>query len=260
MADNFGERKEKKSFLKKWWFWLLVIIIIIIAVNSTRDKEDKNTEDKNSPTVTGEAQTTPTKAANTEDAENKDQNDAKVTEKITNAPKENKPARDNASAVLTTLNTGTFMVGTDIPEGRYVIKADGSGNLFIYDSTGLPYINEILGGEDLGVKSVTTDISEGDKIEISGINKVTFTPAKTKLAKNTLTTGNWVVGIDIAAGRYDASSQDNGNFFVYDKSGFPVVNEILGGGDLGVEKVTVNLEDGFSIMISGMNEVKFIKK
>ncbi len=258
MADNFGERKEKKSFFKKWWFWLLVIIIIIIAVNSTRDKEDKNTEDKNSPTVTSEAETTPTKAAT--DTENQEQDDAEVTEKVTKAPEENKPTRDNASAKRTTLNTGTFMVGTDIPEGRYVITADGSGNLFIYDSTGLPYINEILGGEDLGVKSVTTDISEGDKIEISGIDKVTFTPAKTKLAKDTLSTGNWVVGIDIAAGRYDASSQDNGNFFVYDKSGFPVVNEILGGGDLGVEKVTVNLEDGFSITISGMNEVKFTSK
>jgi hypothetical protein len=145
--------------------------------------------------------------------------------------------------------------------GRYVITGDGSGNLFIYDNAGIPYVNEILGSGDLGVDSVTTNINKGDKIEISGIDKVTFTPAGTELHKDTLTTGSWIVGLDFAAGRYDVSSNDgNGNFFVYDKSSWPIVNEILGGGDIGVDKVTVDLKDGYTITIGGMDEVLFTKK
>lgn len=262
MADDSNQKHDRKSFFKKWWFWLLVIIIIIIIAASTAGRdEDNNSENNQSPTVTGKAEATPVvTAAVTKTAEDADKDDAQNPDEVIDVPEEDKPARDNTSAVLTTLNAGSFMAGTDIPAGRYVITADKTGNLLIYDTTGLPYINEILGGDDLGVKSVTTDISDGDKIEISGIDKVTFTPAETKLAKDTLTTGNWVAGIDIAAGRYDVTSEENGNFFVYDRTGIPVVNEILGGGDLGVEKVTADLEDGFSITISGMNKVKFIKK
>jgi hypothetical protein len=192
-------------------------------------------------------------AGNTED-----KNIAGTSETL---PDVNSQARDNSSAKLTVLNTGDFLVGTDIPKGRYVITGDGNGNLFINNKEGESYINEILGVGELGVENVTTDISDGDTIQISGIDNVTFTPAQTVLRTDTLTTGSWVVGVDFAPGRYDVSSTGgNGNFFVYNITGWPEVNEILGGGEIGVEKVTVDLKKGYMISISGMDEVRFTQK
>lgn len=257
MARN----KEKKPFYKKWWVWCLVIIILLILFN-TRGDNDTNNNGNNTEISNNNTEANDNKVEDVNDNQDTEQDktaNAKPTAQATQEP-ENTLSRDNSSAVLTELNTGSFMVGTDIPAGRYVISGDGSGNLIIYNSSGVPYINEILGG-DIGVNTVTTDISEGDKIDISGINKVTFTPAETKLSEGTLTTGNWIVGLDIQAGRYDAeSTSGNGNLFVYNKQGLPVVNEILGGGDIGVDKVTIDLKDGNMISISGMNEVKFTKK
>lgn len=239
-----GENQNKKKFYTRWWFWVIIILLFILLMNAIGSGKDKNKNNNGN-----------NNAKVTQGADNTQNNQA------TKPPENNELTRDNSTAVLTELNTGSFIVGTDIPSGRYVISGDGNGNLFIYDEKGMPYVNEILGGGELGVDTVTTDIAEKDKIEISGINKVTFTPAEAKLFEDTLTTGSWVVGIDFPAGRYDVSSEDgNGNFFVYDKSEFPVVNEILGGGDIGVEKVTVNLENGYKITISGMKSVKFVKK
>ena len=276
-----GNNDEKKPFYKKWWVWLIAAIVLLVLFNGLGN--DNNTQDENTNTANNQVSpgiTEDTKPAdnannteNTDNTENADNTEntnqmdetnkvtPTATVTITQAPEETTGVRDNSSAKLTELNTGTFMVGTDIPEGRYVIKGDGSGNLFIYDTAGLPYINEILGGGDFGVETVTTDIEDGDKIEISGINKATFTPAETVLSKGTLTTGNWIVGVDILPGRYDVvSKKGSGNFFVYDTFGIPVVNEILGGGDFGVEKVTVDLKEEYEISISGMNEVTFTKK
>lgn len=172
------------------------------------------------------------------------------------------PTRDNSSAELTTLFSGTFTVGEDIPEGRYVITGAGSGNLLVYEKE-LPIVNEILddgsSGMNIGVSSVTTDIANGNVIEISGLNEVIFTPAETTIS-NSLTTGTWVVGLDIKAGKYDATCEDgeSGNLFVYNGS-IPVVNEILdkSGMGIGTEKVRVNLKDGQVITISGLNSVTF---
>lgn len=177
------------------------------------------------------------------------------------APKEKeKPTRDNSSAKLTTLNAGKFNVGKDIPEGRYVITGNSQGNLFVKENE-VPIVNEILGSANgMGVASVTTDLKDGQEIEINGISKVKFTPASTKVS-NILTTGTWVVGIDIEPGRYDAAAKKGqGNFFVY-RYGMPVVNEILGAANgMGVDKVTVDLEKDDVVSISSINKVVFTKR
>ena len=178
-----------------------------------------------------------------------------------NTPTTASNTHDNSSAVLTKLFSGKFTVGQDIPAGRYVITGDGSGNLFVYDKNGLPIISEILGESmGIGVPSVTTDIEAGNEIEISGINNVTFTPAVTD-SSTKLTTGTWVVGLDIPAGKYDATCDDDksGNLFVYDGI-LPIVSEILdkSGMGIGVEKTRVDLKDGQKIQISGMPSVSFV--
>lgn len=69
------------------------------------------------------------------------------------------------------LYTGTFIVGEDIGAGRYKAKpATGeSGNFFTSGGT-----NEILGGE-YGVPDVTLNLSDGEEVQISGMDSVTFT-------------------------------------------------------------------------------------
>ncbi|MDR0416441.1 MAG: DUF2510 domain-containing protein [Propionibacteriaceae bacterium] len=232
--------KKPKPLVKRVWFWLLIVValfVIIGVVNSLGGS------DKPSPAATGD----PT--AQADDGE---------------APPDAAPARDNSTAEPAQLGAGVFTVGADVRPGRYVITpAEGeSGNLQVSRPSDPLYVNEILGDAmGLGVPSVTIGLADGDEITISGLSAVSFTPAETALS-TTLTTGRWDVGVDIPAGRYTATPADgqSGNFFVYRGSGFPLVNEILGGelgGEYGVPNVTVNLEDGQTVVLSGLSSVTF---
>ena len=169
--------------------------------------------------------------------------------------------RDNSSAELTMLFSGTFTVGTDIPPGRYVITSDDSGNIFIRSggrTTMSAILNPYAIERDFGVPSLTANLGYGYEIEIAGINNVTFTPAITELS-TTLTTGQWVVGLDIPPGTYDAvkGHGGGGNLFIYPAVGGPAnVREILGG-SVGVERVRVHLEEGQRIEIWDLPSVIF---
>jgi hypothetical protein len=77
----------------------------------------------------------------------------------------------------TTLYAGTFVVGQDIGAGRYVATpaSDESGNFFVYDSNGNAVVNEVLGSASDGdVPSVTTTLTNGEAVQISGIDSVTM--------------------------------------------------------------------------------------
>jgi len=174
--------------------------------------------------------------------------------------------RDNSSAELTVLFAGTFTVGIDIPPGRYVITADGNGNLFIRDK-GTSIVNTILTGgygrlHPSGVPSITTDLEVGQEIELGGISNATFTPAVTQMS-TVLTAGDWVVGLDIPPGIYNAfpTYQEIGNFFIRTAGGRGVVNEILNTTetDRGVERIRVNLEEGQRIQMHNISSVTFEK-
>ncbi|MCL2399175.1 MAG: hypothetical protein FWC91_05435 [Defluviitaleaceae bacterium] len=163
----------------------------------------------------------------------------------------------------TRLSTGTFIVGQDIPAGRYIVTGEGSGNFFVRNE-GRSFVNEILndGTSTPGVPSVTIDLENNQEIEIRGMRGAFFTPA-TRTQSTVLTTGRWIVGVDIPAGSFDAfptHSTESGNFFVRynDRS---LVNEILTGSDrgstMGVPSVRVNLQAGQEIQISGLSSVTF---
>ena len=72
-----------------------------------------------------------------------------------------------------TLYAGTWTVGQDIGEGRYVAApgAGQSGN-FMVDPEG---VNEILGSG--GVPNVTVNLKKGDTITIGSLGQVMMTPA-----------------------------------------------------------------------------------
>ncbi|WP_047983570.1 hypothetical protein [Ornithinibacillus californiensis] len=248
---------NKKPFYKKWWFWLIIAIIVLFALFGGGDEEDPVEEDTGTEETQDEGTDTNDDTTDEEQDTNEDTTEEPAEDE--EVPADEPATRDNSSAQETTLNTGTFIVGEDIPAGRYVITGDGMGNLFVYDENGLPEVNEILDNSaEMGVTSVTTNLEDGQEIEISGINNVKFTPAETKIS-NTLSAGSWEVGLDIEPGRYNVTTPSGmGNFFVYNSMGLPTTNEILdASGELGVKQITVTLEEGQEIKISGLNEVNF---
>jgi hypothetical protein len=75
-----------------------------------------------------------------------------------------------------TLGTGTFYVGKDIKAGRYIVSTNNrGGNFFVYDKDGSAVVNEMLGtNTDFYVNNITTELSDGEKIEISSLQSVKF--------------------------------------------------------------------------------------
>ncbi|MFS0674944.1 hypothetical protein [Ornithinibacillus sp. 179-J 7C1 HS] len=246
-----ADKENKTPFYKRWWFWLIIAIILLFALFGGGDDEDPVEEEN----ATEEIQDDGTDTTD-ETADNKQGTNDNAGEE---AEAEEPATRDNSNAEETTLNAGRFIVGEDIPVGRYVITGDGMGNLFVYDENGLPEVNEILDNTgDTGVTSITTNLEAGQEIEISGLNSVVFKPAETSLS-NTLSAGSWEVGLDIEPGRYNVTAPSGmGNFFIYNEMGLPSTNEILdASGELGVKQLTITLEEGQEIQISGLNEVDF---
>jgi len=154
------------------------------------------------------------------------------------------------------LFAGEWEGGTDVPAGRWVITGTGSGNFVIWRGTDLR-TNEILGEGRFGVASITTDIADGDEISISGLNNVTFTPVTERSPSTSLSAGHWVVGEDIEAGAFDATTPSGSGNFVIWRGNSLRTNEILGDGSFGVERVRVNLANGDRISISGLDRVDF---
>lgn len=190
-----------------------------------------------------------------------EQNDSSASSTTTanNPPSNQRQAQGKA----TDLGAGTFTVGKNIPEGLYdVTPADGQGNFIITNAKSMDLnVNSILGtANGMGVSKVRVKLVGDEQIKLESINKTHFEPVTAKLVTDhnaiSLYSGRFIVGEDIGKGRYTATSTGGtGNFIIYNKSNIPKTNEILG--DSGVKQVTVDLDDGDIITISGLNQVNF---
>jgi hypothetical protein len=153
-----------KKFLK--WTGIsvagLLVIIIIIAIS--------NPSQSNQAAPTATVQPAPSAATPT-------LKPVQATPAPTVAPTP-QPVVTPPPAVLTTLGAGTIYVGKDITKGRYVVSTTNTGgNFFVYDPSGMPVVNEMLGKDtEMYVNNITIELDEGQKIEISGLNTVKFTP------------------------------------------------------------------------------------
>ena len=157
-----------------------------------------------------------------------------------------------------TLSQGEWVVGVDVAQGRFVISGDSTGGLTIWRGEGL-ITNEVLGGGGFGVDTVNTYLLNGDRIVINDINNTIFNPVTSRTQSNVLTTGTWVVGVDIQAGTFNASVPTGfGNLIVFRGSDV-LVNEALEDGSYGIghEYVAVTLVAGDLVMITGVNRVNF---
>lgn len=160
---------------------------------------------------------------------------------------------DPEPEVVTTLSPGTWIVGQHIPQGRFVFRGDTSGNFFIWRSGNL-ILNELLGGTS-GLSSITTYVQNGDEIDISGINNVSFTQVTSRTPSNTLSTGNWIVGQDINAGSFYARAPlGTGLLLVWRNNNF-IVNEAIGLDGAG--SIPVTLQNGDIITVSGVERITF---
>lgn len=242
-----------QSDLRNWFVrhkivtGLLVIIVIIIIGSAGGNKNQSSSQTKNTGSKNDSGQSNSQAAASSNN--NSDQT----------AQTPAAPAERQVEGKVTTLSTGNFTGGKDVPNGLYdVTTVKGqSGNFIVL---GTDSYNEILGiNSIMGVPKVRVRISDGDQIEISSLSKVIFTPVTTPFitdyAPVTLYAGTFTVGQDIAPGRYAATTTtgSSGNFIV---SGNDNVNEILGAKEgMGVPSVTTNLTDGDVISISSLNQV-----
>ena len=86
--------------------------------------------------------------------------------------------KEENTAVETTLGAGVWYVGEDIQPGRYVITTPKGGNITVYEKDKeYPSKTEILDSSGKhGVTSLTWDFTDGQKIEISNMEDVLFTP------------------------------------------------------------------------------------
>ncbi|MFC0906371.1 hypothetical protein ACFHWD_16980 [Clostridium sp. MT-14] len=243
-----GVIKKDKSKSKRNLVILAVSFVVFIVGASNLPDTGNTTKNTNT------ANTANTDSSSTDTEET-------ATKETTPAPKPVEESKRVVAGTATDLSTGTFTGGKDVQAGLYdATPVEGQGNFTVNGSDGSLKINEILGAANgMGVSKVRVEIADGDKIQLQGINKAHFepvtTPFVTKAQQLSLYSGVWKAGEDIAVGRYKAvPASGSGNFVVYDKSGMPKVNEILGGSAGGVNEVTFDVEEGDIVNIAGMSQ------
>jgi len=108
------------------------------------------------------------------------------------------PVWNNMEAQHTVLSDGTFNVGVDIPVGRYIISAtEGSGAVMV--ARGVSVLYNTAWSER--VTNIVVHLVEGDVL-IGITDEHTFEPYDERQLSNVLTTGSWIVGLDILPGVY----------------------------------------------------------
>ncbi|MGL5415807.1 MAG: hypothetical protein ACRDAU_09125 [Clostridium sp.] len=174
-----------------------------------------------------------------------------VTPKKTNALQ---LKRDNTEAKDVTLGSGTYIVGKDINPGRYVIKAKtGEGNITVIDAGNTQSVNESLGKDS--AKTVTYTLSKNEKVQISGLKEVEFMPTSNKVT-DTLTTGEWNVGLDINPGTYTATAKSGAGVLEICRDGKVIKSEKLNENGKTFEKSTdIKLASGETVEVLGIKEI-----
>ncbi len=110
--------------------------------------------------------------------------------------------------------------------------------------------------------NVSTDSNNNTSATEEGqINDDKKTDFVNTAEQTTIFPGTWTVGSDLKAGKYIFSANSGmGNFFIYNTSGYPIINDILTSSTedsfgMGVTKIQAYVVDGYTIEVSGLNEV-----
>ncbi|MED1560875.1 hypothetical protein P4U44_02980 [Alkalihalobacillus alcalophilus] len=141
-----------------------------------------------------------------------------------------------------------------LPEGRYQLHPEYSGNVYIRDQDGTLIYHSILGSR-YGVETITIDLKETFTIEADGgLTWVYIYPVETDIT-NELTAGIWKVGLDVAPGTYQVTEYSGlGYFEVWELNEEPRLYELIGSG-FNQTNPEVTLEEGQVIRLTGVSSL-----
>lgn len=237
-VDNLND--GKKPFYKRIWFWILVIIAIggVAGGITYANSITKN----NTPVVPAPIVHNSTVVIQGSNTGNKN---------IT-----------NATAKAVDLKAGTYYVGKDVQPGLYTAEVNSSGEIQVYNENGVQVSSEKIqdSGNTIPVKSAMV-LAKGDKIVITDIKELKLTPYVHEY-KTTLNSGIWQVGSNVKAGNYNLEiPAGSGTISITGPMGFPVFYQSLNNtGSNEIQNVDITLQDGDTITIMGLNNIKLNEK
>lgn len=166
--------------------------------------------------------------------------------------------RSNANTKEVIINA-IYNEGKDVslPEGRYQITGQLTGNVFIRDSEGKELFHALLAPPPLGVDSIVVDVSNTHVVHVDGFQEVYISPVPTLLLTE-LSSGIWEVGKDIEEGKYKVTGNDLGYLQIFEKGKSPQVYEVFGGD--GANTIDVVLKNGQKLIINGLLNINFEAK
>jgi hypothetical protein len=218
---------DKKPIYKKWWFWLIAAVLIFIII----PKGNNRTPNNNRP-LTG------------------------ITTSPGNiiAPGTSAPSVTPAATSSSTIKAGMYKVGTDIPEGEYIIFSN-SGTLSYYqltkDSSGS--LDSIISNDNFaGTRYIT--VSKGQYIELKDASMIPVDKAPVLgPTDGKYNEGMYKVGRDIKAGEYKVIPMKAGGAYVeVAKDSKGTVDSIEYNDNFTAEKY-VTIKDGQYIKLVGCN-------
>jgi len=210
--------KIKKPFYKKWWVW--AIAIIIIAVAATGEEGEDGLADSEAEAVSEEQEVAGETEEEMEEASEMAEGEAEVTEEAEEADTADVETEENedeagGDAVIT---AGTYKVGEDIPDGEYIVFANGMAYIeSASDSTG--ELDSIIFNDNLMNNAhayVTLQDGEYFKLQSAEMYPVEDAPS-VEPDDGVYADGMYKVGEDLPAGEYQIildSSIDMGYYEV----------------------------------------------
>ncbi|MEC5424855.1 hypothetical protein QGM71_15320 [Virgibacillus sp. C22-A2] len=164
--------------------------------------------------------------------------------------------RDNTEAKEVIIDFIDKSEEFSVPSGRYEIKGDITGNVYIYDGSGELLFHDILGSA-YGVSSITVDLTDAHTIHVDGLDYVSVIPVPTQLTTE-LSAGIWEVGIDIEPGNYTITGPHGGFGYlqIFDPIGGSQVFEVISTST----ESNIHLKEGQILRITGISMIHFKSK
>lgn len=238
--------KPKRPFHKTIWFWLLFVLAIAGVAGGSIYANTVNNNTMTQQSITQQ----PTTGQQTSEG-------VRSSTVVINGNESDVSGINNSNAKSITLNAGTYYVGKQINPGIYITEADSSGKVELYDSQGNKIFDETIkeNGNSIPNKSVII-LKDGDKLVISGMNKLSFTPYKRQY-RDVLNQGIWQVGQNVKPGNYMIEIPSGvGVISVSDAIGMPIFNELVNNSVS--QSVKISLVKGDNINIMGLSGVKLV--
>nr|MBQ6242234.1 hypothetical protein [Lachnospiraceae bacterium] len=234
---------NNKPIYKKWWFWFLVVIVIAFiyrklgpeeeiskdSAATTASQEHVVSKQSSDNTTAATATEAPTTAVPVTEAPT-------TTVPVTEAPTTTVPVTEAPTEpvqTVYTLSAGSYVVGVDIPAGRFKLTGiSGQGNIMSSDYDGLKGLNSAVLPDSNGTPTIvgifsSYSISKGAYLYISqtGVIQLDYvsitSPCTGRSYSETpayeLVSGIYTVGEDIEPGAYKAvATSGQGNFIAGD--------------------------------------------